>query len=73
MNAVAKIDEKAAELEMEAPAQPAVAPVTEPPPEATAKVTVTPGRALPLTSWTRTAGGVLTGVPAGAVWLLPIC
>src|SRR5207302_2120336 len=49
----------------------ALAPVMEPPPEATAKVTVTPGRGLPLASRTRTAGAVLTAVPAAALWLLP--
>src|SRR5262249_13563160 len=49
----------------------AVAPMMEPPPEATAKVTATPGTGLPKASWTRTAGGVPTRVPAGAVWWSP--
>ena len=46
-------------------------PVTEPPPEATAKVTLTPGTGLPCAAVTMTLGSVLTGVPAVADWLLP--
>ena len=41
-------------------------PVTEPPPEATVKVTLTPGTGLLLVSVTMTLGGVLTAVPAVA-------
>ena len=42
------------------------APVTEPPPVATAKVTLTPLTGLLLTSFTITLGGVDTAVPAVA-------
>ncbi len=44
---------------------------TEPPPVATAKVTLTPATGLPLASRAITDGGVATAVPAVAVWLLP--
>ena len=46
-------------------------PLAEPPPEATAKVTLTPGTGLPWLSVTMTLGGVLTAVPAVADWLSP--
>jgi hypothetical protein len=49
----------------------AVPPVTDPPPEKTVNVTVTPDFAFPLASFTRTDGGVATAVPATAVWLSP--
>ena len=49
----------------------AAAPVTEPPPEATAKVTATPETGLLLASVTSTLGAVATAVPAVAVWPLP--
>ena len=42
------------------------APVTEPPPVATAKVTLTPLTGLLFTSFTITLGGVATAVPAVA-------
>jgi hypothetical protein len=48
-----------------------VAPVTLPPPEATAKVTVIPATGLLRASRTRTLGAIGTADPAGAVWLLP--
>jgi hypothetical protein len=47
------------------------APVIEPLPEATAKVTVTPGTALLCESLTRTLGAVATALPAVAVCALP--
>ena len=46
-------------------------PVTEPPPEATVKVTFTPLTGLLLVSVTITLGGVLTAVPADADWPSP--
>src|SRR6266702_503156 len=46
---------------------------TDPPPVATAKVTLTPATGLPLASRAITDGGVATAVPAVAVWLLPPC
>ena len=49
----------------------AVAPVMEPPPEATAKVTTTPGTGLHSGHVTFTLGGVLTAVPTVADWLSP--
>jgi hypothetical protein len=45
----------------------AAAPVTEPPPDATAKFTVTPDIALPFASFTSTEGAVATALPATAV------
>jgi hypothetical protein len=48
-----------------------VRPVVEPPPLATAKVTLTPETGLLLTSVTRTLGAVATAVPGGAAWPLP--
>src|SRR5207249_10660749 len=47
------------------------APVTLPPPEATAKATGTPGTRFWNWSRTTTDGGVPTAVPAGAVWPSP--
>src|SRR5207247_10951246 len=49
------------------------APVTLPPPEATAKATGTPG--IRFWNWSRTTtdGDVPTAVPAGAVWPSPAC
>ena len=49
----------------------AAAPVREPPPEATAKVTATPGTGAPRASVTSTLGGVVTAVPTAAAWPLP--
>ena len=49
----------------------AVAAVVEPPPLATAKVTVTPLTRLLLASRTTTAGSVATAVPTVADWLFP--
>ena len=49
----------------------AAAPVTEPPPLATAKVTVTPGTTRPLASLTMTLGATATAVPAEADWPSP--
>src|SRR2546421_9832253 len=46
-------------------------PLTLPLPAVTANVTLTPGTLLLNASPTITAGGVKTGVPAPAVWLLP--
>ena len=46
-------------------------PVAEPPPEATAKVTLTPATGLPLASVTRTLGAMPTAAPTVADWLLP--
>src|ERR1700756_268692 len=45
---------------------------TVPPPDATANVTPTPATGLPFTSFTTTEGGVVTAVPAVAVWPLPV-
>jgi hypothetical protein len=45
----------------------AVSPVTDPPPEATANVTLTPETGFPFESVTFTAGGTVTGLPAAAV------
>ncbi len=45
----------------------ALAPVTEPPPEATAKVTTTPETGLPPASMTLTLGSTATVLPATAV------
>src|SRR5439155_914737 len=45
--------------------------LTVPPPEATAKVTLTPATGLPFASRTVTAGATSTAVPAVAVWPLP--
>ena len=42
-------------------------PVTEPPPDATEKLTVTFCVGLPLASFTRTDGGIATALPAMAV------
>ena len=47
------------------------APVTEPPPEATANVTVTPATGSFLTSLTMTLGAMLTAAPRLAVWPSP--
>jgi hypothetical protein len=44
---------------------------TEPPPELTVKVTVTPDTGLLLASRTSTLGAVATAVPTVADWLLP--
>ena len=44
---------------------------TDPPPEATANVTLMPATGLPLASRTITDGGVATALPAGADWSLP--
>src|SRR5207247_9558290 len=44
---------------------------TDPPPVATAKVTLTRATALRVASRAITDGGVATAVPAVAVWLLP--
>src|SRR5437016_1409110 len=49
----------------------AVAPVTEPPPDVTANVTLTPPMGLPFTSFTITLGATGTDVFTLAVWLLP--
>jgi hypothetical protein len=49
----------------------AVAPVTDPPPDTTAKVTDTPDAGLPLASLTMTDGGIGTALPATALWLSP--
>ena len=49
----------------------AVRPVAEPPPEATAKVTLTPGTGSLWTSSTMTLGLMLTAVPAEADWPSP--
>src|SRR4029079_17996909 len=46
-------------------------PVTEPAPEATAKVTPTPPTALPYWSVTRTVGAAATFVFTVALWLSP--
>ena len=48
-----------------------VVPVTEPPPEATAKVTMTPETGLPPASVTLTDGAVATAAPAVATWPSP--
>jgi hypothetical protein len=45
----------------------AVAPVTDPPPDTTAKVTDTSDFGLPFASFTRTDGGIGTALPAVAV------
>jgi hypothetical protein len=45
----------------------AVPLVTDPPPDATAKVTDTPDVGLPLASFTITDGGIGTALPAAAV------
>src|SRR5437773_2694617 len=47
------------------------APVTLPPPEATAKVTLAPGTTLASASRSSTDGATTTAVPAWALWLLP--
>jgi hypothetical protein len=44
---------------------------SEPPPLATAKVTLTPETGFPCESVTRTLGGVATTLPTVALWLLP--
>ena len=44
-----------------------LAPVTDPPPDPTENVTVTPDATLPLASFTRTDGGTETALPAVAV------
>src|ERR1019366_548614 len=49
----------------------AARPVAEPPPEATAKVTLTPLTGLLLMSLMSTLGAIATAVPDVAVWLLP--
>ena len=49
----------------------ALAPVTEPPPNCTAKVTGTPATGLSLSSTTSTLGGMVTGVPTCTVWPFP--
>jgi hypothetical protein len=49
----------------------AVPPVTDPPPVATAKVTVAPEMALPFASVILTDGAVATFDPATAVWAFP--
>ena len=49
----------------------AVVPVAEPPPDATANVTLTPDTGLPPASVTTTDGGVATAVPIDADWLIP--
>ena len=46
-------------------------PLTEPPPEATAKVTLMPETGLSLASVTSTLGSVATDVPTVAVWPPP--
>ena len=46
-------------------------PTTLPPPEATSKLTMTPGTPSPLVFRTRTVGGIGTRRPTGADWLLP--
>ena len=46
-------------------------PLTEPPPEATAKVRVTPETGLSLASVTSTLGSVATAVPTVAAWPPP--
>jgi hypothetical protein len=45
--------------------------VTEPPPLATANVTVTPLTGFPLASVTRAAGAIATAVPTVALWPSP--
>src|SRR2546425_1133064 len=50
----------------------AVVGTTDPPPEATAKVTATPLTGLPLASCTITDGSTGTAVPAVADWLFPV-
>src|SRR5207249_1352923 len=45
--------------------------VTEPPPDATANVTLTPPTGLPFASRTITDGSIATAVPAVADWLFP--
>ena len=50
----------------------AVRPVPEPPPEATANVTLTPDTGLLLASVTSTAGSVARTVPTVALWVLPV-
>src|SRR5213078_1596815 len=54
-----------------APVVTGVVGVTEPPPDATANVTLTPPTGLPFASRTITEGAVATAVPAGAVWPFP--
>lgn len=49
----------------------ALAPVTVPPPVATANVTVTPGSGWPAAVRTTTAGATSTAVPAMASWPSP--
>ena len=49
----------------------ALAPVIEPPPSCTAKVTGTPATGLSLASTTSTLGGMVTGVPTCTVWPFP--
>src|SRR3989442_571545 len=49
----------------------AVVGTTDPPPDATAKVTATPLTGLPLASCTITDGSTGTAVPAVADWLFP--
>ena len=49
----------------------ALKPVPEPPPVATAKVTLTPLTGMSLASFTITLGAIDTGVPIGADWLSP--
>src|SRR5207247_2771084 len=48
-----------------------LAPVTLPPPDATANVTATFGTGLLNWSRTSTAGAVATAVPTGALWFSP--
>ena len=49
----------------------ATAPVSSPPPDATANVTDTPSTGLSFASRTSTLGAVATAAPATAVWLFP--
>jgi hypothetical protein len=46
-------------------------PVTLPPPEAMANVTITFGTGFPNASVTNAEGGVATALPTRATWLLP--
>src|SRR6266498_1935159 len=54
-----------------APVTSGVVGSTDPSPDATAKVTDTPATGFPLASFTITAGGIATAVPAAADWLSP--
>src|ERR1019366_5616844 len=49
----------------------AESPITVPPPLAIVNRTRAPETALPPSSWTRTAGAVVTLLPTGACWLAP--